>query len=101
MMRHILICNTAHTCWLEGDIKAVDSAGMTSQPQPFDASLNDLASEGINAHDTALIFEGTDRRRRPLCYQPNPPAAWYRREGRQRTSGQGQSDRHPVRNIRR
>ena len=31
---------------------------MTSQPQPFDASLNDLASEGINAHDTALIFEG-------------------------------------------
>src|SRR5690625_6989179 len=31
---------------------------MTSKPQPFDASLNDLASEGINAHDTALIFEG-------------------------------------------
>ena len=58
MMRHIFICNTAHTCWLEGDIKAVDSAGMTSQPQPFDASLEDLASEGINAHDTALIFEG-------------------------------------------
>lgn len=58
MMRHTLICNTDHTCWLEGDIKAVDSAGMMSQPQPFDASLNDLASEGINAHDTALIFEG-------------------------------------------
>src|SRR5699024_3306625 len=64
-MSHGFICNMNHTLWRGSEAastgtvdNAVGSAGMTSQPQPFDAFPQDSAAKGITAHDTALIFEG-------------------------------------------